>query len=254
VDIEPTGGGLARLERGLFEALPASWRLPVRYRYMQARRTLEPEVSELAAIAGTGVAIDVGANHGIYSYALARLGRPVEAFEPQPWCASTLRAWAGDRVHVHEIGLSDVEGAFDLHLPVVGGVRSTGYATFGELDGPVETISVPVKTLDDFAFEGVTFIKIDVEGHEGAVLRGAAATIEAARPTVLVEVEERHLAGGTIGDVFAELLARGYAGSFRLDGARLPLDEFDVERHQRARLAGEPGAPYVNNFLFRPGP
>jgi FkbM family methyltransferase len=219
---------------------------------MRLRRTLEPEVTRLNEMAGDGRAIDIGANHGVYSYALARLGRPVDAFEPQPWCADTLRAWARGRVTVHQVGLSDTHGSFDLHLPVVGGVRSTGYATFGSVEGAQEAIEVQVQRLDDFGFDGVSFVKIDVEGHEEKVLRGAADTIARCRPTVLVEVEQRHLDGGTIDTVFHEIVRHGYTGRFLLDGSWHALEDFDVSRHQQARLAGDTTAPYINNFLFRP--
>lgn len=51
--------------------------------------------------------------------------------------------------------------------------------------------------LDDIIKDDVGFIKIDVEGHELAVLKGATSLINRCRPVLLVECEERHSPGGT---------------------------------------------------------
>ena len=51
---------------------------------------------------------------------------------------------------------------------------------------------MPVKRLDDQHLDNVGLIKIDVEGHELAVLHGAADTLTRNRPAVVVEAEERH--------------------------------------------------------------
>ena len=55
------------------------------------------------------------------------------------------------------------------------------------------TFSVNVKKLDNFQFENpISFIKIDVEGHEVEVIEGAIATINRNKPILLVEIEERY--------------------------------------------------------------
>jgi FkbM family methyltransferase len=253
-ELNPTGGRAAALKRRAIETVPARWQLPLRYRLASLAGGLEPEMAHLPDMVRPGsVAIDIGANHGLYSYALTRLGVSVQAFEPQPWCAKTIRAWAGDRVEVRQVGLSDTNGTLALRMPVLHGTRFTGYATFGDVDGESEAIDVPVRRLDDFGFTDVSFVKVDVEGHEAQVLRGGEQMIAACRPTLLVEIEQRHLADGvSIEDVFAQILGYGYRGEYLRDGQWQPLDTFSVERLQRARLAGDGSAPYVNNFLFRP--
>ena len=88
---------------------------------------------------------------------------------------------------------------------------------------------------------------------EVAVLCGASNVFRIARPTVLVEAEERHRRGA-VASVMAHFAELGYTGFF-LSGKRiLPVDKFNPELHQRDTEAGS-GArsdSYVNNFIFIP--
>ncbi|HUZ11388.1 MAG TPA: FkbM family methyltransferase [Caulobacteraceae bacterium] len=70
-------------------------------------------------------------------------------------------------------------------------------------------ISVPVARLDDFQLPPIGFIKIDVEGHEEAVLQGARETIGRNRPALMIEIEERHNRGA-IERVFDHFRSDGY--------------------------------------------
>jgi hypothetical protein len=60
----------------------------------------------------------------------------------------------------------------------------------------------------------VSFLKVDVEGFELQVFRGAEQILEQHAPVILFECETRHLTEHTMTDVFAFLLDRGYIGSF----------------------------------------
>ena len=114
------------------------------------------------------VIFDVGANIGYMTIQFAQLASGVHAFEPSPRALRLLRETATqfDNVVVLQRAVSDQAGEVrfseeaDLHLSSVG---------HGDL-------AVPATTLDHYVEEtGVepTFVKIDVEGHEPAVLRGA---------------------------------------------------------------------------------
>jgi hypothetical protein len=63
--------------------------------------------------------------------------------------------------------------------------------------------SVVTRTLDSYAFDGVAFIKMDVEGHEEAVLYGSKETIMRSRPIVLLEV--RFAARAAVAHFFSNL-------------------------------------------------
>jgi hypothetical protein len=114
---------------------------------------------------------------------------------------------------------------------------------------------VDVTTLDDFFAErphGPNYLKIDVEGHELAVLNGARRTLATYRPTILVECEARHRPDADVRPVFEFLQSLGYTGSFFLNRGRRPLAEFDPAVHQRLDPAKPERLPrgYVNNFAF----
>ena len=121
---------------------------------------------------------------------------------------------------------------------------------------PGSSLSVATTTLDAFFADqprGPNFLKIDVEGHELAVLHGGRETLEAHRPTLLIECEARHRPDGDVRPVFDLLESLGYQGTFFHNGRRRPLAEFDPAVHQQV----DPNSDrlphgYVNNFAFVP--
>ncbi len=245
-------GGLRRIKAAARDAIPAAWRVPAKYWHARITGTLEPEMALLVALVGRGErAIDVGGNFGAYAYALARLDARVEVFEPNPICLRALRAWAADRkrVAIHPFALSAIAGSAALAIPMEA--DGTEHDAAGSIEpglgehARLETVAV--RTLDSFGFEDAALIKIDVEGHEAAVIEGALTTIAASSPALLVEIEQRHRVS-PIGATFDRFAALGYRGYFLRDGVLLDLARFAVSRDQAATALGS--AAYVNNFLF----
>ncbi|MGE0384439.1 MAG: FkbM family methyltransferase [Gammaproteobacteria bacterium] len=199
-------------------------------------------------------AADVGAHLGAYTYFLVGRAARVHAFEPQPWCARFLARAYGRAVTVHACALSDHDGSGTLDMV------DQGYQAFAAaLDrrGPQAPdrrrvrIDVPVRTLDGFGFDDLGFVKIDADGGELPILRGARATLARCRPVLLVEIEQRNLSV-PMQQVFDEIAAAGYRGEFLERGVRRPLADFSLQAHQLARLAGDRSRPYINNFIFLP--
>jgi len=134
--------------------------------------------------------VDVGAHAGAVLEDVVRLapeGRH-HAFEPLPDMAAALAA-RFPQVEVHALALSDVTTTREfVHM-----VDDPGWSGFVERPTPggqtARRISVPTAPLDDVLPAGTTvdFLKIDVEGAELEVLRGARATIERSRPVIVLE-------------------------------------------------------------------
>jgi len=123
-------------------------------------------------------AIDVGANIGYMSLALARAAGPlgrIHSFEPNPYVIPILREnvrnWKNYHfapIWIEACAISDRDGYGTLHFP-------TGYR---ENQGNVSLAkttqgNIQVRKLDSFKFGDVGIMKIDVEGHERNVLSGA---------------------------------------------------------------------------------
>ncbi|OBF54351.1 methyltransferase [Mycobacterium sp. 852002-50816_SCH5313054-b] len=209
------------------------------------------------------VSLDIGADVGEFTIAMLPSSRSVIAFEPRPAQARELAAMfdaVGAAVRVEAVALSDQPGVTTMRVVESDPGRSTIDTgnVLGDADGTaVCNIDVPVKRLDDLGLDDVGLIKIDVEGHELAVLRGAADTLTRNRPAVLVEAEERHHPNA-VAAITELLTGLGYQGYFDGADGRRPVEEFDAATHQDpANIGGwEDGwaaqGLYVNNFVFVP--
>jgi FkbM family methyltransferase len=196
---------------------------------------------------GDSDCLDVGAHAGSVLREIVRLaprGRHV-AWEPLPTFAAGLREeFAG--VEVREAALADEPGRRDLtHV-----IDQPGWSGLAERptpsDGPTETLVVRCERLDDVLGEELRprFVKIDVEGAEALVLRGAQGTLRAHRPLIAIEhgagSAEYHGSGPE--DVHGLLSGLGYEIS-GLDGD----GPYDLDRFAAIFASGE-----RVNFVARP--
>lgn len=115
------------------------------------------------------------------------------AFEPHAKLSEFLKKATPKNVTVINKCLSDKEEIVDFHIPLIEGKVSYNISSL-EVDmvNQYETQIQKVESvkLDNYNFEKVGFIKIDVEGHELNVLKGALKTIQASRPVLQVEILE----------------------------------------------------------------
>ncbi len=243
--------------KSLVHCLPRGWERGLRRLYYR-KRSIEPEILKLEEwCPADRMAIDIGANRGDYALFLSQIASEVQCFEPNPGLVQELkRLLEGVPATIHQVGLGDECGQFELSIPSVDGKELHGWAGVDrDFSGaswkgmPIVEVKkeiIEVKRLDDFAFNNVGFIKIDVEGHEFATLKGAEALLRRDHPTLLVEIEQRHHDSPITG-IFEWLEALGYSGSFLDDDVLRPLTEFDISVHQ----ASPETRSYRNNFLFR---
>lgn len=203
------------------------------------------------------IVCDIGANKGSFIYWLSRWCRDgkVIAFEPQPDLADYLHGicskLALQNVWVEQKAVYSLSGTQELFVPAD---HQPG-ASLLKPSGASLAIGVPTVSLDEYFSEGdlVTVLKIDVEGAELHVLKGAERILRESAPTLILECERRHLSPGiTMNDVFSFLNSLGYEGSFVHGGDILPLERFNPNIHQRAE--GEyfwKNKGYCNNFIFQ---
>jgi FkbM family methyltransferase len=162
--------------------------------------------------------VDVGANVGYYTLiASRRVGDHgcVHAFEPVSAqfdaLTANVRRNCLRNVVLNKLIVADSSGPKLIHL---GSENNTGEASVVQsVGGEERNETVESITLDQYLLgKTVDAIKIDTEGYELSVLRGAARTLGHSKPLVLVEVKDRLLraAGSDRNQLFAFLRAFGY--------------------------------------------
>ena len=192
-------------------------------------RNYDRQTIEIAAkaLAGAGNSIDTGANAGHILKSLTKLSPMGShwAFEPIPRFAARLRE-KFPNVTVGQLALSDHNGVEDFNfLPEDPAYSSLLNRADLEAGMEVQSLHVDVRRLDDCIPLGlpIAFIKIDVEGAEAAVLRGAAQLLRKFKPVVVFECEAMKL-----GDCIPTLERAGLQISLLADymnGRRRTSDE-----------------------------
>jgi FkbM family methyltransferase len=146
------------------------------------------------------VAIDVGGNVGMFTVPLARAVGPsgrVLTIEPSPDNVERLERNLDlnllENVVVEPIAVGDKQGRLVLQLASDPGFHST--AAIAESRSVDESLTVQAQTLDQVWLRAhapnVSFVKVDTEGSEHAVLRGAEQILRTCQPVLLVEAKGR---------------------------------------------------------------
>ena len=155
-----------------------------------------------------GTFIDVGSHIGFYAIPLSNLFKNVIAFEPSRMQRELLQK----NILLNKISNIEVqscalgESRERLDLKVMG--KSGGSNTLGNHAAefpPMEVYEVEVLALDAFNLTNVDFIKIDVEGWELQVLKGATKTLLTSKPQVLVEVWDDDLQRNLVAAFFKKM-------------------------------------------------
>lgn len=134
------------------------------------------------------LAVDVGAHVGLWTRVIALDFERVEAFEPVPAhceCWKANMAGAANAT-LHELALGKRPGRVNITMRRPGHTGCTGVEIHEPGEIPVAP-DVEVRTLDSYGFRNLDFLKVDNEGYEYFVMRGAVKTLLACRPIVIVE-------------------------------------------------------------------
>lgn len=196
----------------------------------------------LLALRPGDLLVDVGANVGLHTLLAAACGAEVIALEPLPAARAMLernvaRNGVGGRVTVLAAGAAAARG----ELTFTDGPSCLNHVVgAGEAPG-VPVRKVPVVPLDEVVPAGrpAVLLKIDVEGFEAEVLRGATRLLaDPALRAVIVETQGYDARYGRSGDVLRLLTDAGFVAVHLQPGGR------------RIEFA-PPGAPAANTLLVR---
>ena len=157
------------LKKSVDRGGPAEYQQPVRQR-------------SIALTPRRGVALDVGANVGLWSRDLVKHFAKVLAFEPvEIFRQCLVRNVSAANLEIQDLALGDQ----NTRATMIVTQGNTGHS---HLDpGTMGSGTVQVVTLDSMALDSVDYIKIDCEGFEYRVLQGAERTVRSLRPVVVVE-------------------------------------------------------------------
>lgn len=201
------------------EHLPA-WMADPRVRMILNGRPAYQGQKQQAALdlcTNSRVAVDVGAHVGLWSFNLAHCFETVHAFEPvqaHRECFERNVLAAVDNVVLHPEALGEREGLVSIRTEPTSSGDS-------RVDGPGD---IEMRSLDSYGLENVDLLKIDTEGFEYFILRGAERILAKCRPVVVVEQKRGHAVKYGLGDKdaipyivsFGYRLAREISGDFIL--------------------------------------
>ena len=208
--------------------------------------------------------IDVGANLGQYIYKADGIvsRNNIFAFEPHPALNKRLsKLFPG--INLSQDALSDSEGNTQFKIPYFNnreihtrGTLKTEHIEVDETNSVL--IDVHISTLDKFAevnkIEKITLVKIDVEGAECDVIKGASDMIKKFQPVFIIEIEQRHHQSNIM-DFIMSLEEMGQytccyfdtlAQELKTDIKEKKIEDIQsLDNHGKNRL-------FINNFIFIP--
>ena len=164
--------------------------------YQEAQRN-----RALAQVNNWNLAIDIGANIGLWSRDLTNYFDKTICFEPNSNCIEYLKKNITiEKAIIYNHALGSKNEDKELFAPVNSGgssfinnvkidYNSDGSKIYGKWPQRTKKQLVKVKKLDDFKFSKVDFIKIDVQGYEYEVLKGAKKTLGINSPIICLEEE-----------------------------------------------------------------
>jgi FkbM family methyltransferase len=192
----------------------------------------------------------IGANVGVYSCLFGRLASrgTIHAFEPTrtfDMLKANLAANKLENVHCHQLAVGSRTGRRDEKIfRIWGSVAEEGDYDF--------------TTLDDF-FEGrdltrLDCVKIDVDGFDLEVLKGAERTLRRFNPWIVIELNHALATRGqSVSDAFLWLQSQGYGSAFAMDKENFLLRRREGERATEGITISFDRDPVLLEPLFGPG-
>ena len=153
----------------------------------------------LSYVKNFDLAVDIGANLGLWTKDLTNYFDKTICFEPNSFCIDYLKKNINlNKAIIYNCVIGDLKQTKKLFCPINSGNSSfinktkigynpDGTKINGEFPKDTKTEIVKVKTLDSFGIKKIDFIKIDVQGFEPEVLRGGERTFKSNNCVVCIE-------------------------------------------------------------------
>lgn len=233
------------IEGGLHVVCPRSLQCATTYVLLEQEDWFEPEIRFLRHLAQPGMtAVDIGANHGVYSFTLAKAAGAsghIWAFEPArdsaDCLAESLVLNGLTNVTLVRRALSNHEGEGTLLIEEnseLNRLIETAAATATDL---IETVRL--STLDacaaEFGWQDIDFIKLDAEGAEADIIEGGRKLLSSCSPLIMFEVQHKSLLNLNLVDRFRSL---GYESYRHVPGicALVPWDKNQASQSTQLNL------------------
>ena len=224
-------------------------------------RNVEPELVWIKEYLNSNAVIfDIGANVGTFLYQFENKlkHQNIYAFEPNKKLNIRLKRLFPS-MNISSVALSDENTTAQFKVPIIKGkmvasrgTLNTSYKEKDEENSYTETVEV-VK-LDDWAksknIQKIDFIKIDVEGNEMKTLFGGKETIQKFRPTLMVEMEQRHHEQ-PIWNEISEVESWGFDANY-LNRKTFTLEKLTEEILTKNISDEKNKTDYINNIIFLP--
>ena len=242
---------LNRIKQNIkFKYLP--FRLYHRIRCYKYAKYRSPELSLISnLVKNTQNSIDIGANLGLFTFFMSRASKHVFAFEPNPYPLENLKGLVDSNVTVLPIALGNNDGPVEIKIPHHRkGWSSNGASLASKEINDGKIINIQCRKLDSLNIENIGLIKIDVEGFEIEVIRGAKDTILKNKPVMIIENEIVHTKDTN--ELFTIMNEFGYDKYICNPIGKLEkIGNFSVEENQKNAIRNL-DINYIQNFIFIP--
>tara|TARA_Y100000992_G_C21209277_1_gene464607 strand:- start:55 stop:810 length:756 start_codon:yes stop_codon:yes gene_type:complete len=175
--------------------------------------------------------IDVGVYRGVYSYEMSKYSKIVHAFEPNPIIFNDIEKNLKKiikNIKIYNLALSNKVGSVSLKIPIRNkNYNKKNYEEYFQMGRAsihnsnvmrnIETFTVNTEKLDNYNFNNkISFIKIDVEGHEFEVIKGGENLIKKNKPVLLVEIVKENTTKKVV-DTLSFIHSLGYESFYFKD-------------------------------------
>lgn len=193
--------------------------------HLRRGRPWEPHMHAIFQkyIKPTSVVIECGCHIGTHTVKMASMCSKLYGFEPMPTTFEVLKKNITlnnlNNVILHKKGVADKEGTtkyswIPADNPGGSGLENNPMGKPSWIESTTENIEVELTTIDSLNLEKLDFMKVDVEGYEILVIKGAMNTIQRCRPVISMEVWKDHNNGVDLQytkETFKDLLDLGYS-------------------------------------------